>query len=129
MKINFKSTTKQNGESKDIDFISVLDYEFDDGYHILTFSEPSQGIRNRIEISETNINIYAGATTVYLKYQKEFKFLLDLEGYNWRNQAIELVSNWFYKNFADDLFEFTYTLAKDGQLLGEYAINLTLIKD
>ncbi|TDV24131.1 uncharacterized protein DUF1934 [Mycoplasmopsis mustelae] len=126
MKINFKSTIKQNNDERVVDFDADLEYTNEDGYQVFTFSEPSEGIRNRIEVSDNEINIYAGSTSVYLKYNQVYNFDLDIDHHQWKNQIINLDSHWFLKDFQENSYSFTYTLSRNGTLLGEYAITLTI---
>lgn len=51
MKINFKSTILQNGQTKEFDFTAPVDIDRYEDMDTFSFTEPTQNVANRIEIS------------------------------------------------------------------------------
>ncbi|MBD5788557.1 hypothetical protein MSGX11T_00814 [Mycoplasma synoviae GX11-T] len=70
MKINFKSTILQNGETKEFDFTAPVDIDRYEDMDTFSFTEPTQNVANRIEISHKKINIFAGPTTLFIEKDK-----------------------------------------------------------
>lgn len=70
MKINFKSTILQNGETKEFDFTAPVDIDRYEDMDTFSFIEPTQNVANRIEISHKKINIFAGPTTLFIEKDK-----------------------------------------------------------
>ncbi|BBU47638.1 hypothetical protein [Mycoplasmopsis felis] len=126
MKIKFHSLINQNDNENIIEFESESEYSKEYGYEVFSFYEPSNNVRNRIEISNDNINIYAGSTTVFLEYQKEVDFDLEIENNN-RISSLQLTSHWFKKEFTNNSYLFKYSLSNDNSIIGEYEITLTVL--
>ncbi|WP_322935456.1 hypothetical protein RRG40_03655 [Mycoplasmopsis felis] len=126
MKIKFHSLINQNDNENIIEFESESEYSKEYGYEVFSFYEPSNNVRNRIEISNYNINIYAGSTTVFLEYQKEVDFDLEIENNN-RISSLQLTSHWFKKEFTNNSYLFKYSLSNDNSIIGEYEITLTVL--
>ncbi|WP_322902001.1 DUF1934 family protein [Mycoplasmopsis felis] len=126
MKIKFHSLINQNDNENIIEFESESEYSKEDGYEIFSFYEPSNNVRNRIEISENKVNIYAGSTTVFLEYKKDVDFDLDIENNN-KISSLKLTSHWFKKEFTNNSYLFKYSLSNDNSIIGEYEITLTVL--
>ncbi|WP_036452279.1 hypothetical protein [Mycoplasma buteonis] len=130
MKINFKSIIRQNEQEQTIQFDSPVTITDENGFKVFSFTEPSLEVENRIEISDKEINIYAGSSTVHLKKDEKTEFNLDLTLDDGKEYSFTLVSNWYKSNFQDpNFYSFEYSLAKsfeDEDLIGSYHIELTI---
>ncbi|VEU58424.1 hypothetical protein [Mycoplasmopsis gallinacea] len=73
MTIKFRS--KRQGpnelEPQFIEFKSKVEIATDGERTVYDFVEPSNSIRNVIELESDSVSIFAGPTTVFLEYQKE----------------------------------------------------------
>ncbi|QDY88747.1 hypothetical protein [Mycoplasma anserisalpingitidis] len=138
MKIKFLSVAKPvNSDELITDFSTSVEKDDDFGFEAYTFIEPSQGISNRIEFNENEINIFAGATTLNL-----IKNQWVLNVFNVQASPNSPVSNfdiWTYltdfdiiRNQSEDIIEFKYILSGKKEDLdskiGDYKITLTITK-
>lgn len=138
MKIKFLSVAKPvNSDELITDFSTSVEKDDDFGFEAYTFIEPSQGISNRIEFNENEINIFAGATTLNL-----IKNQWVLNVFNVQASPNSPVSNfdiWTYLTDFDiirkqneDIIEFKYILSGKKEDLdskiGDYKITLTITK-
>lgn len=138
MKIKFLSVAKPvNSDELITDFNASVEKDDDFGFEAYTFIEPSQGISNRIEFNENEINIFAGATTLNL-----IKNQWVLNVFNVQASPNSPVSNfdiWTYlidfdiiRNQTEDIIEFKYILSGKKEDLdskiGDYKITLTITK-
>lgn len=138
MKIKFLSVAKPvNYDELITDFNASVEKDDDFGFEAYTFIEPSQGISNRIEFNENEINIFAGATTLNL-----IKNQWVLNVFNVQSSPTSPVSNfdiWTYltdfdiiRNQSEDIIEFKYILSGKKEDLdskiGDYKITLTITK-
>lgn len=138
MKIKFLSVAKPvNSDELITDFNASVEKDDDFGFEAYTFIEPSQGISNRIEFNENEINIFAGATTLNL-----IKNQWVLNVFNVQSSPTSPVSNfdiWTYltdfdiiRNQSEDIIEFKYILSGKKEDLdskiGDYKITLTITK-
>ncbi|VEU70283.1 hypothetical protein [Mycoplasmopsis glycophila] len=131
MKINFKSTIHQNGEQQVIEFSSPVEITKEGNFTVFSFTEPNSDVHNRIEVSEQEINIFAGSTTVLLKKDQNFEFPLVIPMEDGSEQTFELVSNWTKTQFdAPHYYMFEYSLSRvvntESVLIGSYTIELTI---
>ncbi|QGZ97307.1 hypothetical protein GE118_00630 [Mycoplasma sp. NEAQ87857] len=134
MKINFKSTilAQNTDEPNVIQFTAEVEKTSNEEYQVYDFREPSENIRNRIEIShdQKRINIFAGTVYVELLWQQEAHFTLSVTGPE--NQLIEMpiTSVWNKKEFSENKYSFEYELFAPNGLeqmkLGDYHIVLTI---
>lgn len=121
-KIIFTSEIMQNGDKNKISFKSPLMQSKYDEFDVYEFKEPSNNIMNRIEISKTTINIFAGSSTISMVLNEK----LPIE-YNTPSGSIILNSFLKKKNVIDNKIIFEYTLSEKEKLIGEYKITLEVI--
>ncbi|WP_036463676.1 hypothetical protein [Mycoplasmopsis sturni] len=134
-KIKFQSLVYQNGVDKPIEFTAPVDISSFEEYRVFTFNEPSQGIANRIEISNERINIFAGPTSLYINKDPEQATLNLFE----LNDGINAKSFEFFSKIhsytenVDDknsLYKFKYEIYQkvDGKKIemGQFEISLTI---
>ncbi|WP_426461494.1 hypothetical protein [Mycoplasma hafezii] len=130
MTINFKSIIKQNGESQTIEFASPVEISNENGFKVFSFTEPSLDVENRIELSEKQINIFAGSSTVFLKRDEKTEFELSLTLDDGKEYTFNLVSHWYKADFKEpNYYAFEYTLAKGFEaddVIGTYEIELKI---
>ncbi|WP_025755117.1 DUF1934 family protein [Mycoplasmopsis cricetuli] len=138
MKIKFQSHTLQNGKENNIEFTSNGEFIFENGFDIITFTEPTYNISNRIEISSKRINIFAGPTTLYLILDKNQSALNLFEKHvgtgsvkTGTNQEFEVFTQILDHQFkTGKQYFFSYELFQkvnsEKNVIGKFDITLTL---
>ena len=121
MTITFTSDINQNGNKDKIKFTSeviVSDYQ---DFRVFEFSEPSQGIQNRIEVSSSKVNIFAGPSTINLDlYNKTtIEYITPQGPLYMEGELIDLISK-------DNEYFFHYKLVNGVDAIGEYKIKLEI---
>ena len=123
MTITFISNIKNNDSKNRIEFTAPVQISQMNEYEVFEFIEPSQNVANRIEVSEKNVNIFAGPSTINL----ELKELI-------RNEYTTINGNIFFDSFMDQLkikenkIEFHYKLLQNNNAFGEFKIELNIKK-
>ena len=119
MNITFTSHIEQNGEKNKIEFTSEVTVSKTDNFKIYEFKDPSSGVFNRIEVSNSKANIFAGASTINLELNK------DVDNRFETPVGIQILKSHMTKLESESgREEFTYTLELNNQTLGSYNIIL-----
>ena len=124
MNIKFTSKIRQNGKEDQIEFVAPVQISSENGFRVFEFQEPSQNIMNRIEVSEEKINIFAGMTSINLDKSTE-----QVIEYQNPNGSIFLKSRVFKITLKENLINFVYSLASNQDVIGEYDITLSILKN
>ncbi len=121
-KIKFISNIRQGGETQTISFESSVQVGNYDSFQTYEFKEPSMQVMNRIEVSETHANIFAGQSTINLILDKTLKIQ-----YQTPHGILLLDSHMSYMNCSDpNNISFQYSLSNDGEVVGSYEIKLQI---
>lgn len=123
MKLNFKSTIKQNEEEKVIDFTSHVKISKDNGFKVFEFEDPKSKYMNRIEISERDVNIFSGPASINLTLNEDIKI-----NYTTPEGDLILVSNMSHLLDSEHMIEFKYSLSHNDNEIGLYFIELRIIE-
>ncbi len=125
MIIEFKSKIKQNEENNLIEFKAPVNIYNRDKFAIFEFADPQSKIMNMIEISDDEINIFAGSMTINLQLNKK----VTIE-YIAPQGAVYFVS-WLEKiTKQKEEINFLYTLSNQNDVvLGEYDITLKIFNE
>ncbi|QKT05209.1 hypothetical protein [Mycoplasma sp. OR1901] len=123
MKLKFLSIIHQNGEDNKIEFEVEYQKAVDGKFTSYDFLDPQSKDKNRIEISEDEINIFSSNASIFLAYQNEVDFEYEIG-----EQSISLTSHWTFKDFNDTKYQFKYSLSSSGMEIGNYDITIELIK-
>ena len=124
MTLKFKSKISNPGqEDQDIEFkakVEVSDYE---QFKAFEFIEPSQGVMNRIEVSDNAVNIFAGPSTINLVLGQTVinEYHTPQGAIYFQSKLISLVSD-------PVRYTFMYKLSQADSLFGTFEIELTLEK-
>ena len=124
MTLKFKSKISNPGqEDQDIEFkakVEVSDYE---QFKAFEFIEPSQGVMNRIEVSDNAVNIFAGPSTINLVLGQTVvnEYQTPQGAIYFQSKLISLVSD-------PVRYTFMYELSQADSLFGTFEIELTLEK-
>ena len=121
MNITFTSLIKQGGEDNKIEFTSAVTVTEADGFKIYEFKDPSNGVFNRIEVSDKAVNIFAGSSTINLELNKRVDNRFETP------VGIQiLTSNMTKLESESGREELLYTLEMNGQMVGSYNIILMI---
>lgn len=128
MLITFKSDITGPQTNK-IEFTAKVITSVWEQYNVYEFIDPQTNTMNRIEVSDTSVNIVAGINTMNLLLGQDMNqtYLGDPEGIN----KISFVSHLLHiDNSNQENINFEYTL-KDlgGNLIGNYNITLKIQKE
>ncbi|AWX70107.1 hypothetical protein DP067_01885 [Mycoplasmopsis anatis] len=138
MKIKFLSVAQPvNSDELVTNFTASVEKDNDFGYEAYTFVEPSQGVSNRIEFNENEINIFAGATTLKLRMNEWILNVFNIQATP--NSPVSNFDIWTYltdfnvsRDNQIDVIEFKYILTTKQEDLdskvGDYKITLTISK-
>ncbi|APJ38554.1 hypothetical protein [Mycoplasmopsis pullorum] len=134
MTIEFKSKILQgSNEPVYTNFEAKLERLNELDFDVLLFNEPSQNVANRIEINSSDVNIFAGPTTLNLSLNKwvDVEFIVNY-GTN-KNQTFLintfLKSLTHTKNENEEVYKLNYILSQnrdENNLIGEFFIDLVI---
>ncbi len=121
-KINFISNIDHNGDKQEISFQSAVEVTKYEGLTSYEFKEPNMNVMNRIEVSETQVNIFAGSSSINLELNKS----INIE-YQTPNGTL-LLDSFLEKMDCSNLddVKFQYTLSQKDEIVGRYNINLKI---
>jgi len=119
MTITFTSDINQNGNKDKIKFTSDVKISNYKDFKVFEFSEPSHGIQNRIEISSSSINIFAGPSTINLDLYKKttIEYFTPQGSLYMQGELLDLISK-------NNEYFFHYKLTNGIDAVGEYKIKL-----
>ena len=121
MTITFTSNIDQNGHKDKVKFTSdVITSDYED-FKVFEFSEPSQGVQNRIEISSSKVNIFAGPSTINLDLYKKttIEYFTPQGSLYMQGELLDLQSK-------ENEYFFHYKLINGIDAVGEYKITIEI---
>lgn len=120
MQITFTSIIKGQGDvDNKIQFTSELFKDQYEEFEVFEFMEPQNNVMNRIEVSDTALNIFAGPTTLNLELNKEIQNVFETG-----QGPFILNANLLKLVRENQLTKLEYTLKSGSSLIGSYEITL-----
>ncbi len=121
-KILFKSNINHNGTKDEISFESEVQVGEFNNFITYEFKEPQNNMMNRIEVSDSKVNIFAGPSSINLELNKKIEI-------KYQTPHGELFLDSFMtklNNKNKNNVEFEYSLSKGDEVLGNYKILLQI---
>ena len=121
MNIKFTSNIRQNGEKFKISFESKVEISKYKQFIVYEFVDPKTNALNRIEVGDTEVNIFIGNSSMNLVLNEMISTV-----YNTLQGKLILQAFLSKLEKSDNKIEFAYTLRNKGIKLGKYRLKLEI---
>ncbi|CAM9108839.1 DUF1934 domain-containing protein [Mycoplasma marinum] len=120
-KIKFTSNISQAGETQQISFDAAVTIDTYQEFTTYEFKEPNMNVMNKIEVSETAVNIFAGPSSINLELNKTVAIQ-----YQTPHGILLLNSHMSALTINEDNVKIQYSLANQEDIVGNYEIILEI---
>ncbi len=121
MNLTFTSIVTQNGEDKKIEFTSPSKISKQGKFKVYEFKDPTSQVSNHIEVSPTEVNIFAGPSTINLVLNELVENRYQI------GETTQIIQSFLSEiNSEKGYVDFKYTLGMNGSEFGKYNIILKI---